>query len=399
MPVTVQFLLSSPSRLITAVVLFVVLDLSVLLINLWIAEHVARDAVAINLAGRQRMLSQQITKSLLLAHHAPTPEVREEALAELGKAYGVFSQTLAAFARGGTTPGGDGRPVELNRVGTLNPGRAPLEAAMKLVPPLDEAMQEFLTSGTLTEASRTATVAYMTRHNRQILAKMNELTTALEQDSVRSIGRLRIIQTSAFVLALANFLVIVVGLVRRYHLLEKDGQRWRDMAEHDQLTGLYSRTAFREALSDALHLARTDGGALTVLALDLDGFKPVNDRYGHATGDEFLKQVGQSLLATARHSDVVARLGGDEFALLCPGLEGDEAVRQFCDRLIAHIDDIADPQGEKGRVRASIGVALYPDHGQTLDELLAAADRAMYRSKAAGGGQWGIAELNRPPGG
>jgi diguanylate cyclase (GGDEF)-like protein len=397
MTVPVSFLLGSPVRLIVAIVLFVVLDLTVLVINLWIADHVADDAVAINLAGRQRMLSQQITKSLLLAHHAPDADTRNTAQEELAKAHSLFQQTLTAFDRGGTTPGGDGKPVVLLRVDADQNGRKPLSEAILLVAPLASSMAELKATGTLSDATRAAAVAYMTRHNRDILARMNLLTSALEQDSVQRISRLRIIQTGAFVLALANFLVIVLGMVRQYHQVERAGQRWRELAEHDHLTGLYNRAAFREGMQNAMNQDQSQGKGFYILVLDLDGFKPINDSFGHAAGDEMLRQVANQLVRTARESDVVARLGGDEFALLCPFTSAPDNPGLICDRVIANIDTIVDPNGLARTVRASLGVAVYPTHGRDVDELLAAADRAMYRSKAAGGARWSMAVLNRSP--
>jgi len=398
MPVPVRLLIGSPSRLIAAIVLFVVLDLSVLLINLWIANHVAEDAVAINLAGRQRMLSQQITKSLLLAHHAPDAQTRASALEELTQAYSLFRQTLTAFDQGGTTRGGDGKPAQLQRVGTDNPGRRALNDAIKLVELLGMTMEAYQRKGVLSDADRAETVAYMTLHNQDILANMNRLTTALEQSSVQRISRLRVVQTGAFLLALANFLIIVLGLVRQYHHVERDGQRWRELAQRDTLTGLFNRAAFRAGMENHVCPPQGNPSPLTVLMLDLDGFKPINDRYGHAAGDKLLQDVGHVLVATARESDLVARLGGDEFALLCPHLHTPESIRHLCERLIQAINQIPGPDGQPV-VKASLGAAVFPDHGADVDELMAAADRAMYHSKTTGGSRWSLAELNAPPSG
>lgn len=123
MPIPVSALIGSPRRLVTAIVLFVALDLSVLLINLWIAEQVARDAVAINLAGRQRMLSQQTTKALLLATLPNHGQNTESAQKEFEDAFGLFSKTLTAFADGGETSGGDGPPYAFNRYAAKAPGQ------------------------------------------------------------------------------------------------------------------------------------------------------------------------------------------------------------------------------------------------------------------------------------
>jgi len=394
MPVPVSFLIGSPRRLFAAIVLFVVLDLSVLLINLWIAAQVAEDAVAINLAGRQRMLSQQTTKSLLLAAHAPEGEGQAAAAAELQAAFSLFERTLQAFDRGGETRGGDGKPVILQAVSTQD-GREAVAITLGLVAPLSEMLQGLVKSGRLDgEAGRRAMV-YMVNNNREILKQMNRLTTALEQDSIRRTQELRAIQTGFFLVALANFLLIVLGLVKQYRHVERDRHRWREMAQRDALTGLFNRAAFRDAVLSALANNRRSEKAFCILMLDLDGFKPINDLFGHAEGDRLLVRLAEKLASVSRDTDVIARLGGDEFALLCPHLHTEEHMGQFCDRLIAGISEIARTGGQASGITASIGVAAYPEHGADADELLAAADRAMYAVKRSGGGGWGLAQPNR----
>lgn len=393
MPIPVQLLLGSPLRLAIAITLFVVLDLSVLVINLWIADRVAEDAVAINLAGRQRMLSQRITKSLLLVHHAPDPAAREDARRELDAAFRLFESTLRAFDQGGAATGGDGKPATLRRV-DADSGREPLEAALALLQPALPPLRALLSAPAGTEPDSAAMV-YMVAHNQDILARMNQLTTALEKSSVRKTQELRVIQTVAFVLAMINFLVIVLGLVRQYHHVARDGKRWREIAQRDALTGLYNRAALRDALGAGLEQAAREGGTLALMVLDLDGFKPVNDQFGHAAGDQLLIHLAHTLRHMARESDTVARLGGDEFALLCPQLRGEEAIRHVCDRIVRGIAEIECSHNQQRPVRASVGVALYPSHGVAVDELLAAADRAMYQSKREGGDRWTLAALNR----
>ena len=108
MPTRFKALTSQPRRFIMAIMLFVVLDLSTLVINRWLAEEMSRDAVAINLAGRQRMLSQQTTKALLQAGDATSTVEFEAAIGEFKAAFQLFEQTLTAFAEGGEAPGGDG---------------------------------------------------------------------------------------------------------------------------------------------------------------------------------------------------------------------------------------------------------------------------------------------------
>lgn len=394
MAIPTRFLLGSPLKLGIAIALFILLDLSVLVINLWIANQVSRDAVAINLAGRQRMLSQQITKSLLLIHQAPDAASRLRAREELANAYALFATTLRAFDQGGVTQGGDGMRVQLRRVDP-DAGREPLDAALRRVAPLAERLDILLKTHSASADDFRWAMEYMILNNREILARMNELTFVLEQHSVSRIREMRAIQTGAFALALINFLVIVLGLVREYHAANQDRGRWRDIAQRDALTGLFNRAALREVMERLFAVAERREDTFSLLLLDLDNFKPVNDQFGHAAGDELLKRLAESLQRLARESDTVARLGGDEFALVCPRLNGTDQIRHFCDRIVQGISDLDCLHGGNCHVHASIGVAVYPTHGTSTDELLAAADRAMYQSKHAGGNRWSLAELNR----
>lgn len=386
MPLPVSALIGSPRRLVSAIVLFLLLDLTVLMINLWIAEQVAQDAVAINLAGRQRMLSQQITKALLLTTRPSHGEDARSARQETDDAFGLFEETLEAFAEGGKARGGDGTSAHLKAVDGEG-GRIVAEAR-SLITPLSA-----LLAATRADpaAERAPAAAYMVQHNPQILALMNRLTTVLEHDSIRRTRDLRLIQTGAFALAMANFLIIVIGMVRRYRLIEEDSQRWRAMARHDPLTGIANRKAFEEAASAQLMRAQVDTQPGAMLMLDLDGFKGINDRFGHSAGDAILRAVATRLEAAARATDVVARLGGDEFAILCPMLNGNDDVGQLCERLVDSVLGISRADIPGCPLGVSIGVALYPDDGYDPAHLQLLADRAMYAAKRAGGNRWHIA--------
>ncbi|MBL8453582.1 MAG: diguanylate cyclase [Zoogloea sp.] len=386
MPLPVSALIGSPRRLVSAIVLFLLLDLTVLMINLWIAEQVAQDAVAINLAGRQRMLSQQITKALLLTTRPGRGEDARSARQETDDAFGLFEETLKAFAEGGKARGGDGTSAHLKAVN--GEGARIVAEARSLITPLSELLAATRTGPA---AERGPAAAYMVQHNPQLLALMNRLTTVLEHDSIRRTRDLRLIQTGAFALAMANFLIIVFGMVRRYRLIEEDSQRWRAMARHDPLTGIANRKAFEEAASAQLMRAQVDAQPGAMLMLDLDGFKGINDRFGHSAGDAILRAVATRLEAAARATDVVARLGGDEFAILCPMLSGDDDVGQLCERLVDSVLGISRADIPGCPLGVSIGVALYPDDGYDPAHLQLLADRAMYAAKRAGGKRWHIA--------
>jgi diguanylate cyclase (GGDEF)-like protein len=161
-------------------------------------------------------------------------------------------------------------------------------------------------------------------------------------------------------------------------------ERTRHQATHDPLTGLANRVLFHEHLQAALAATRRSGTLAAVCYLDLDGFKRVNDTRGHAVGDELLVAVADRLQATVRTSDGVARLAGDEFAVLLREVESIEAAGLVAGKLV---DAIAEPytiHGEELHVGVSVGVALAPSHGETPDDLLRAADAAMYEAKEHG---------------
>ena len=156
-------------------------------------------------------------------------------------------------------------------------------------------------------------------------------------------------------------------------------------AHHDALTGLPNRALLADRLKQALRAAHRDGASLAVLLVDLDGFKAVNDTLGHAAGDQVLRAAARCFLRAVRESDTVARRGGDEFVLLLPRAERAGAIRVACQIRDGMAEPVRLREGTIG-VGASIGIAIYPEHGSDEDSLLRNADRAMYAAKAAGGG-------------
>lgn len=158
-------------------------------------------------------------------------------------------------------------------------------------------------------------------------------------------------------------------------------------ATHDALTGLANRWLFKQYLDQELSLSRIGSKHLALLVLDLDGFKSVNDSYGHAVGDKLLVDVAHELSAAVRGSDVVARIGGDEFVILLRSVEklGDAVF--IADKLVAALSRERDIEGHPVRTGCSIGVSMYPDHSQDADTLLRCADLAMYHAKEKGKGR------------
>ncbi len=157
------------------------------------------------------------------------------------------------------------------------------------------------------------------------------------------------------------------------------------LATHDPLTELPNRSLFYDRLSQAFSRARRKAEHLALLLLDLDDFKPINDRYGHEAGDETLKIVAQRLLGCMRSMDTVARLGGDEFGIILGEIENRADIKKFAEKIIAALSaPLGLHAAAEVRVGISIGIAIYPQCGREIDKLMNGADQAMYESKARG---------------
>ena len=168
-------------------------------------------------------------------------------------------------------------------------------------------------------------------------------------------------------------------------------------AHHDVLTGLPNRILLADRLNQAIAQVSRTRLLLAVCYLDLDGFKAINDRYGHATGDDVLREVARRLSSTVRLGDTVARVGGDEFILLLWGLDQAAECEKMMDRIIAEIAKPVLPTHQPSSLTVSVGIAICPLDGTTLTELLACADSAMYRAKLAGGSRFAFFSRHYSP--
>ncbi|MFA7293482.1 MAG: diguanylate cyclase [Rhodocyclaceae bacterium] len=155
-------------------------------------------------------------------------------------------------------------------------------------------------------------------------------------------------------------------------------------ANFDHLTGLANRSLFLDRLERALLQDARSGRMAALFFLDLDGFKPVNDQYGHAAGDAVLVEVAHRLTSAIRSTDIAARFGGDEFVIAMTEIGAAGDVEQLAQKLLVAISAPFDITVARVSLSASIGIALFPDDSQSTESLLAAADEAMYRAKAAG---------------
>lgn len=156
----------------------------------------------------------------------------------------------------------------------------------------------------------------------------------------------------------------------------------------DTLTGAASRYHLCATLDDACRKAERQKFMIAVMSIDLDGFKDVNDTYGHLAGDEVLVKVAGRIRDAIRKSDMLARLGGDEFMVVFDGLETREAAFSLAQSILQQFSEPLEVQGNTIRLGASIGIAFYPDHGSNPQELLKKADFALYESKRNGKGRF-----------
>jgi diguanylate cyclase (GGDEF)-like protein/PAS domain S-box-containing protein len=157
------------------------------------------------------------------------------------------------------------------------------------------------------------------------------------------------------------------------------------LAHHDPLTDLPNRTLLQERLRNLITRARRGDQLFALHLLDLDGFKSVNDLYGHSAGDRFLKLVAQRLQTHMREADVLARLGGDEFAILQTNVAGSDDAAEFARRITEVVQSFVGFDAGRVTTTASVGIAVHPADGADAEDLLKNADLAMYKAKAEGG--------------
>ncbi|MCC8395211.1 diguanylate cyclase [Paraburkholderia sp. MMS20-SJTR3] len=210
-----------------------------------------------------------------------------------------------------------------------------------------------------------------------------------QRDASSADLRLRVTHVARVLIALAALLFLMLfsalGMyAKRNRQLVGQSHEFEHASLHDALTGLPNRRKLQSALDGAGDAPGSPADArMAVLYVDLDGFKQVNDSYGHRMGDEFLAAVSARFLASVRKSDLVARIGGDEFAVLVPAFSSQAELAEIARRLIACVIDTDEEMG-LGLVRASIGIASFPDDVDDHRRLLAVADAAMYEVKRGG---------------
>lgn len=177
------------------------------------------------------------------------------------------------------------------------------------------------------------------------------------------------------------------------HIRNREAQALH-YAHHDDLTGLPNRRLLAMRGSATLAASGLRNSACAVFAIDLDGFKEINDLHGHQRGDLVLREIAQRLGRLLRPQDTVARRGGDEFTMLVPDVQGRADVERIAVRLLQAIEQpVQFAEGVQGHLSASVGIAIAPDHGRDLDRLLQLADLAMYEAKLKGKNRYAFARM------
>ncbi len=227
-------------------------------------------------------------------------------------------------------------------------------------------------------------------------AGIAEGTVCLSRDGLRGDNLGLLVAVASFGLLLVTLFSSTLDArmqsraARLSRSLQAANEELQRLAYRDALTGLANRLLFDDRVAHAVQRSRRDAKSLAVLFIDLDGFKPINDSFGHAEGDRVLQAVAERLRELARDADTVARLGGDEFVILLEGDAGEAQAAQVAQRAI---EALQQPLGERGhRLSCSVGISLYLGADDEPTKLLAQADSAMYAAKRAGGSTFAFFE-------
>ena len=180
--------------------------------------------------------------------------------------------------------------------------------------------------------------------------------------------------------------LFMIGMVEDVSARRAQAAELEHQALHDALTGLPNRSLLHDRLNQSIRMAQREGQSMAFMMMDLDRFKDVNDTFGHHSGDLLLREVAQRLTAELRASDTVARLGGDEFAIVMMGVDSEAAAGASARKLLRALEPHFTIEGERFDVGGSVGIALFPGHGEDADTLMRRADVAMYVAKRAGSG-------------
>lgn len=220
--------------------------------------------------------------------------------------------------------------------------------------------------------------------NAEIVRKLHEVgTLRFERVHIRKDGTSMPVEVNSILLEQAGRMVYQ-SIARDITERKAAEQELQKMANYDSLTGVSNRFMFMDRLAHAIEMGKRNNEILAVLFLDLDGFKSVNDAFGHERGDTLLQIIAKRILESVRKSDTVARLGGDEFAILLEGISHGEDALPIVEKIIRAVAEPFRFSNAEAFITSSVGISLFPADGEEPDTLIQNADRAMYLSKAEG---------------
>ncbi|MGB3425549.1 MAG: GGDEF domain-containing protein [Castellaniella sp.] len=200
------------------------------------------------------------------------------------------------------------------------------------------------------------------------------------------------------VLVLVQYLALLACVLRQFQQRLMDAEsKALDLAYFDPLTGLNNKNYLSKLFEQALVLATRPHHLVAVCYIDLDNFKPINDSAGHKAGDMVLQEVAQRLKSCIRSTDISARIGGDEFVVVATQLEQPDQVERIASKLLERLSEDIHIGGATYPLGASIGISLYPQHGDTLSSLIDAADTAMYQVKSTHKNGYALYDQSEPP--
>jgi diguanylate cyclase (GGDEF)-like protein len=197
---------------------------------------------------------------------------------------------------------------------------------------------------------------------------------------------------SRFLETLGGFIVVALRNALSHRKVRRLNRQILRLAHYDPLTGLANRRLLADYLKRTIALAQRRKQKFALFFLDLDGFKPINDEWGHEAGDRVLADLGKRLSGVLRDSDLVARVGGDEFVALALGVDSRESIEAIADKLEEAVTLPFLWEEREIHLGASIGISVYPDSATDADSLMSRADSAMYRIKRSGKNAWGFDE-------
>ena len=181
---------------------------------------------------------------------------------------------------------------------------------------------------------------------------------------------------------------LITVIIRDITESKKNEENLKYQAYFDQLTEIPNRTLFSDRAENAMNQAKRSNEGLAIIFIDLDGFKNINDTYGHEVGDIFLKNIAKRFIRSARKSDTVSRRGGDEFTILMPRIKNTEDAAYLAERILESNEEPIVINKTSIYPKTSIGISVYPDDGDTVEILIEKADQAMYCAKKMGNNRY-----------